>query len=94
MEVVRREGQVVVVSLAWVEEPVLSVAWVGREVELKAAYGADPVDWQVSLALMEKDQVQVEPMLGSDSHVPLDGIQEAFESLIKPGGTAQLIVVP
>ncbi len=94
MEMVRREGQVVVVSLAWVEEPVLSVAWVGREVELKAAYGADPVDWQVSLALMEKDQVRVEPMLGSDSHVPLDGIQEAFESLIKPGGTAQLIVVP
>ena len=93
LDMVRREGQVVVVSMAWADEPIQSVEWIGRQVELKAAYGSDPIDWRTSVDLMEKGQVQVEPMLGSDSHVPLAGIQDAFKNLIKPEGTAQLLVV-
>ena len=95
LEMVRRDGQVVVVSLAWEEDPVLSVEWVGREVEMKTAYGSQPVDWRTTLALMERGAVNVEPMIGAESHVPLDNIQEAFESLIRPGSAAaHLTVVP
>ena len=94
LEMVRRSGQVVTVSLAWENVPVLTVEWVGREVEMKAAYGSGPEDWRISLDLMEAGKVRAEPMIGPQSYVPLDGIQEAFESLLTPDPQAQLLVVP
>jgi len=94
LEMVRRSGQVVVVSLAWENVPILTVEWVGREVEMKAAYGSTPEDWRISLDLMAAGKVRVAPMTGPDSRVPLDGIQEAFEGLLKPDAQVQLLVVP
>jgi len=94
LEMVKRAGQVVVISLAWEPVPLLTVEWVGREVELKASYGSRPEDWRISLDLMEAGKVRVDPMIGPDHYVPLDGIQEAFESLMTPGPHAQLLVVP
>lgn len=94
LEMVRRDGQVVVVSLAWESVPVLTVEWVGREVEMKAVYGSHPEDWRISLGLMEAGKVRAEPMIDPSSHVPLDGIQEAFEGLLGPDPQVQLLVVP
>jgi (R,R)-butanediol dehydrogenase/meso-butanediol dehydrogenase/diacetyl reductase len=94
LEMVRRSGQVLVVSLAWEDDPVLTVEWVGREVEMKTAYGSEPRDWQISLDLMEQGKVQAGPMVPADSYVPLDEIQEAFESLLQPDAAVQLLIVP
>ena len=94
LEMVCREGQVVVVSLAWEDVPVLTVEWVGREVEMKASYGSDPEDWRTSLDLMAAGKIRTEPMIGPDGIVPLDDIQEAFAGLLKPDPQVQLLVVP
>lgn len=94
LAMVRRTGQVLVVSLAWKDDPVLTVEWVGREIEMKTAYGSKPRDWEISLNLMKQDKVQAGPMVPTDSYVPLDGIQEAFESLLQPDATVQLLIVP
>jgi (R,R)-butanediol dehydrogenase/meso-butanediol dehydrogenase/diacetyl reductase len=94
LEMVRRSGQVLVVSLAWEEDPVLTVEWVGREIDMKTAYGSEPRDWRISLDLMEQGKVQAGPMVPPDSYVPLDGIQQAFESLLQPDAAVQLMIVP
>jgi len=94
LEMVRRSGQVVTVSLAWENVPVLTVEWVGREVEMKAVYGSVSDDWRTSLDLMKAGKVRSGPMVGPDSYVPLDGIQGAFERLLEPDPPVQLVVVP
>lgn len=94
LEMVRRQGQVMVVSLNWRPDPVLTVEWVGREVELKAAYGSLPEDWRIGVDLMAKGKIQSGPMLPEGSFVPLDRIQQAFEGLLRPSDQVQLVVVP
>jgi (R,R)-butanediol dehydrogenase/meso-butanediol dehydrogenase/diacetyl reductase len=94
LEAVRRQGQVVAVSLNWKPDPVLTVEWVGREVELKAAYGASPEDWRIGVDLMRKGRIDSKPLLPPGSIVPLDAIQDAFMSLLKPSQQVQLVVAP
>ena len=94
LEMVRRRGQVVVVSLAWQSIPVLPVEWVGREVEMKASASKTPEEWQIGLNLMNDGKVQVEPMITKGSYVSLDRIQEAFENLLRPTDQIKLLVMP
>ncbi len=54
LEMVRRGGQVLVVSMAWENVDLLTVEWIGREVEMKASYGSQPIDWRTVLNLMER----------------------------------------
>jgi len=92
MEMVRRSGQVILVSLGWEETPTLPVEWVGREVELKCSYGGSPLEWSTSLELMRQGKVRVEPMIGPKDYVPLAAIQQAFESVVRPSDRIQIMV--
>ncbi|MDP3064678.1 MAG: zinc-binding dehydrogenase, partial [Chloroflexota bacterium] len=92
LEMVRREGQVVVVSLAWENVPVLTVEWVGREVEMKTAYGSEPEDWRISLDLMAQGKVRADGVVTEECFLPLERIQEAFEGLMRPSQQVQLVV--
>lgn len=92
LEMAQREGQVVVVSLAWEEVPLLTVEWVGREVNLKASYGSTPDDWRIVLDLMAKGKIDSRPMISEDSFIALDEIQSAFERLMTPDQQTQLVL--
>ena len=92
LEMVRRSGRVIMVSLAWEETPTLPVEWVGREVELKCSYGATPQEWRTSLELMRQGKVRVEPMIGPNDYVSLANIQQAFEALVRPSDHIQIMV--
>ena len=94
LKMVRRNGQVVVVSLAWDEVPIRTVDWAAREVEMKTAASKLPEEWQICLMLMQQGKVRVNPMITRDSYVPLSNIQEAFESLVSPNTEIKLLVVP
>jgi threonine dehydrogenase-like Zn-dependent dehydrogenase len=94
LSMVRRAGQVVVVSLAWEEDPVLTVDWVGREIEMKTAYGSSPAEWQMCVRLMEQGKIVSGAMVPEESIVPLDDIQAAFESLIRPQHQVQIVIAP
>ncbi len=94
LEMVRREGQVMVVALAWDEGYILPVEWVGREVELKTSYGSTPREWGICLDLMQRGLVRGEPLITPESMVPLDGIQRAFEGLMSPDQQVQVLIVP
>ena len=92
MNMVRRDGQVVLVALAWEKTAVLPVDWIAREVKLQASFGSLPEDWRIALELMRSGKVRVGPMLSEDSFIPLEDIQQAFESLVKPSTQLQMVV--
>jgi (R,R)-butanediol dehydrogenase/meso-butanediol dehydrogenase/diacetyl reductase len=94
LEMVRRGGQVVVVSLAWEDVPLLTVEWVGREVEMKASYGSTPEDWEITLQLMERGQIDHEPLIGPDHFITFDQVESSLERLIIPDEQVQLVLVP
>lgn len=89
-----RDGQVVMVAIAWEPTAVLPPNWMAREVKVQTSFGTSPVDWRVSLDLMKAGKVSVEPMLSDTNFVPLADIQQAFESLVKPSSQLQMVVRP
>ena len=94
LEMVRRGGQVLVVSMAWEDVDLLTVEWIGREVEMKAAYGSEPVDWQTVLNLMARGQISNESMVTPESFIGFDEMQSSLERLMKPEEHVQVVLVP
>lgn len=94
LELVRRGGQVTLVSMAWEDVPLLTVEWIGREVEMKASYGSTPEDWQIVLSLMEQGKIDSGPMIGSDSFITFDEMQSTLTRLMTPTDQIQAVLVP
>ena len=92
MNMARRSGQVVLVALPWKGASLSPVDWMAREVGLVTSFGLDPSDFRTSLDLIQSGKVSIEPLLSEASFVPLEGIQEAFEQLIKPSTQLQVVV--
>ncbi len=94
LNMVTRQGQVVLVALAWEHISTLPVEWMGREVSLQASFGTRTEDWRIALQLLQSGKITVEPMLREADFIPLDGIQQAFEALAKPTNQLQMVVKP
>ncbi|MCL5027250.1 MAG: zinc-binding dehydrogenase, partial [Chloroflexi bacterium] len=91
LETVRQRGRAVVVALCMEASPITTVDWVGREVELKAAYGSTPRDWQASFHLLRRHLVEAEGIVTDKVH--LADIQAAFQALLKPTTQVQGVVM-
>tara|TARA_B100001123_G_scaffold311067_1_gene347888 strand:+ start:274 stop:1287 length:1014 start_codon:yes stop_codon:yes gene_type:complete len=94
LEMVRRGGQVLVVSMAWEDVDLLTVEWIGREVEMKASYGSQPIDWRTVLKLMERGLLSKQAMVTDESFIGFDEMQSSMERLMKPEEYVQLVLVP
>ena len=94
LEMVRRGGQVLVVSMAWENVDLLTVEWIGREVEMKASYGSQPIDWRTVLNLMERGLLSEQAMVTDESFIGFDEMQSSMERLMKPEEHVQLVLVP
>ncbi|MDA1298429.1 MAG: zinc-binding dehydrogenase [Chloroflexi bacterium] len=94
LEMVCRGGEVTVVSMAWEDVPLLTVEWIGREVEMKASYGSTPEDWQIVLGLMEQGKINSGPMVGQDSFIGFGDMQSTLSRLITPSDQIQSVLVP
>ena len=94
LEMVRRGGQVLVVSMAWENVDLLTVEWIGREVEMKASYGSQPIDWRTVLNLMERGLLSEQAMVTDESFIGFDEMQSSMERLMKPDEHVQLMLVP
>jgi 2-desacetyl-2-hydroxyethyl bacteriochlorophyllide A dehydrogenase len=94
LEMVRRGGQVLVVSMAWENVDLLTVEWIGREVEMKASYGSEPADWRTVLNLMSRGQLSEKSMVTDESFVGFDEMQSSMERLMKPDENVQIVLVP
>ncbi len=94
LEMVRRGGQVTVISMAWEDVPLLTVEWIGREVEMKASYGSTPEDWQIVLNLMEQGKVVAGPMIDDLSFIGFEEMQATLTRLMTPQDDIQSVLVP
>ena len=94
LEMVRRGGQVLVVSMACEDVDLLTVEWIGREVEMKASYGSQPIDWRTVLKLMERGLLSKQAMVTDESFIGFDEMQSSMERLMKPEEHVQLVLVP
>lgn len=92
LNMVRKQGNVMLVALAWENVPMLPVDWAGKEIQLNTTFGAEPYDWKVALDLMSSGKVKLEPMLQGTDILSLEDIQDAFEALIKPSNQVQMVV--
>jgi threonine dehydrogenase-like Zn-dependent dehydrogenase len=92
LNIVTREGQVVLVSLEWEPTPVLPVVWIAKEVKLQASFGSMPEEWRIALDLIKSGKVDMGPLLTDAGYVPLTEIQRTFEALVKPTNQLQMVV--
>ena len=92
LNMVRKKGNVMLVALAWESVPMLPVDWAGKEIQLNTTFGAEPYDWKVALDLISSGKIDLEPMILGTDFLSLDGIQDAFESLIKPSTQVQMVI--
>ena len=90
----RRDGQVMLVALAWEPTGVVPVEWMAREVTLATTFGTDPRDWTTALDLIREGKIDMDAMVTDAGFIGLDGVQEAFESLIKPTTQLQMVIDP
>ena len=82
LQAVRYGGTAMVIAMAWEPVHCLPVDWIGREVQMKAAYGYLPSEWLPVMWLLETGQVRVSSMISEV--VPLSDIQSAFQELLNP----------
>ena len=94
LRLVRRNGQVVLVAIAWEPTEVLPVDWMGREVKLQASFGGTTEDWSIALELIRSGKVRIDPLLSEADFIPMDDIQQAFDALVKPTTQLQVVVKP
>ena len=92
LNMVRRNGQVVLVAIVWEQTPVLPPDWMAREVSLKTSFGTQTEDWRIALDLIRSGKVTMEPLVSEASFLPLDEIQGAFEALCNPSNEVQMVV--
>jgi threonine dehydrogenase-like Zn-dependent dehydrogenase len=90
--IVRKQGNVVLVALAWEDVPVLPVDWAGKELNFKTTFGSEPYDWTVALNLIDRGQISLDPMIADADIISIEGIQKAFEDLCKPSTQVQVVV--
>ena len=92
LNMLARDGQGVLVAIAWEPTPLLTPDWMAKEVKVQASFGTLPEDWRIALDLIRSGKVSVEHMLSDANFLPLDDIQGAFESLMKPSTQLQMVV--
>lgn len=89
---VRKQGSVMLVALAWEEIPLLPVDWAAKEVTFNTTFGSEHYDWQVAMHLISTGQVNLDPLMSEADIIEVDDIQKAFEDLCKPSSQVQMVV--
>jgi (R,R)-butanediol dehydrogenase/meso-butanediol dehydrogenase/diacetyl reductase len=92
LQMVRRNGQVMLVAITWEPTELLPPDWMAREVGVQASFGTRPEDWRIALDLIRSGKVSMDPLVSDAGFLPLDDIQEAFEALRQPSTQLQMVV--
>ena len=94
LNMVRRNGEVMLVAIAWESTGVVPVEWMAREVRLSTSFGTEARDWSTALDLIRGGKINMDIMVTDAGVIGLDGIQGAFEALVSPTTQLQLVVEP
>ena len=94
LNMARRNGEVMLVAIAWEPTGVVPVEWMAREVRLATSFGTEPRDWSTALDLIRDRKINMAAMVTDTGVIGLDDIQGAFEALISPTTQLQMVVEP
>ncbi|MCW4041099.1 MAG: zinc-binding dehydrogenase [Candidatus Bathyarchaeota archaeon] len=92
-QLVARNGRVT--CLAVYQEPIIinPLDWYMMQPEIKFTTNGDstPIDWEIALELMVKDQIDIDTTISTI--IPLNKIQETFQTLLDPSKNEMLRVL-
>ena len=91
-DVIRKQGNVMLVALAWEEVPLLPVDWAGKEVTFNTTFGSEAYDWTIAMDLISQGKVNVDPLILDADIIDIEDIQQAFEALCQPSTQVQMVV--
>lgn len=92
MRAAPRESQIVVVGVCMQPDTIRPMRGVVRELEIRFAFGYDPVEFAGTLRSIAEGEINVAPLI--TGHVSLDGVPEAFRDLAHPDEHAKILVEP
>lgn len=89
---VPRRTRIAVVGACMEDDLIRPLVAVGKEVELRFAFGYDPVEFASALDAIATGRVDVAPLITGS--VDLDGVPAAFRALADPDRHAKVLVEP
>jgi len=87
-----RQSEIVVVGACMEPDTFRPMRGVVKELEIKFAFGYDPMEFAETLRRIAEGEVDVAPLV--TSRVGLDGVPQAFADLATPDDQAKILVQP
>lgn len=87
-----RRARVLVVGVCMVPDTIRPMVGIGKELDVRFAFGYDPLEFHAALAAIATGAVDVAPLVTGS--VDLDGVPAAFETLADPDAHAKILVEP
>jgi 2-desacetyl-2-hydroxyethyl bacteriochlorophyllide A dehydrogenase len=88
----RPRGKLVVVGVCMVEDKLVPISGIFKEVNIQFVLGYDRGDWRLVLHLLDTGRLDPEPMI--TDIIGLDQLPQAFEALRKPRQQIKVMVRP
>ena len=88
----RPSGKVVVVGVCMVEDKLVPISGIFKEVNIQFVLGYNREDWRLVLQLLDAGRLDPKPMI--TDIIGLDELPAAFEALRKPKGQIKVMVRP
>ena len=85
-------SRIVVVGLCMGEDKLRPSIAIGKEIDIRFAFGATPLDFRDALYLLAEGKVDASPLITGT--VGLDGVAAAFEALGDPETHAKILIDP
>jgi 2-desacetyl-2-hydroxyethyl bacteriochlorophyllide A dehydrogenase len=92
LQVVPRQGEVVVVGACMEPDTFRPMRGVVKEVDIRFAFGYDPMEFSETLRRISEGEIDVAPLV--TGRVDLEAVPAAFEELATPDAHAKILVEP
>jgi 2-desacetyl-2-hydroxyethyl bacteriochlorophyllide A dehydrogenase len=92
-QLVAQNGRIAILAVYMEPITLTPLDWYKMQPEIKFTTNGDstPFDWEIAVEVMEKDQIDIEAIISTT--VPLDQIQETFQTLLDPAKNTMLHVL-
>ena len=92
VDIVKPNGQVMMVGVAFNNAPIRPSSWVTKRVSLRAAFAYSRADYRATIELMSQGRIRVEELVSSV--VPASRTHEVFERLLGPNSEIKVLIDP
>jgi threonine dehydrogenase-like Zn-dependent dehydrogenase len=87
-----RQSEIVVVGVCMQPDTVRPMRGVVKELDLRFAFGYDPIEFAETLRRLAEGEIDVSPLV--TGRVDIEGVPQAFADLTRPDDQAKILVQP